>query len=98
MKMISKKAAFQIIANNFSLLEDGSRSIKFYAPFINDDLETDEYWVEVVKYYKDKLAHSKKVLGIVRKYIPKDHSAINQTLGRIDYCKTQINIAKTYCC
>lgn len=89
-----RKLAFQIIENNVRTLEDGYRSLKWYGPCKIDynldiDVET-----QIIKYYKDKVKHSKKVLEIVKKYLPTDYFIINQLIGRLEYCKTQIKNAR----
>jgi hypothetical protein len=67
-----KKLAFQIIENNVRTLEDGYRSLKWYSPCkidYNSDVDVE---TQIIKYYKDKVKHSKKVLEIVKKYLPKE--------------------------
>lgn len=91
-----KKLAFQIIENNVRTLEDGYRSLKWYSPCkidYNSDVDVE---AQIIKYYKDKVKHSKKVLEIVKKYLPTDYCIINQLIGRLEYCKTQIKNARKY--
>src|SRR5574343_1976932 len=91
-----KKLAFQIIENNVRTLEDGYKSLKWYSPCkidYNSDVDVE---TQIIKYYKDKLKHSKKVLEIVKKDLPKNDCIINKLIGRVEDCKTQIKNARKY--
>jgi len=91
-----KKLAYQLIENNFTTLEDGYKSIKWYGPCkidYNSDVDVE---TQIIKYYKDKVKHSKKVLEIVKKYLPTDYCIINQLIGRLKFCKIQISNARKY--
>ena len=85
-----RKLAFQIIENNFTTLEDGYKLIKIYAPCkidYNSDVDVE---AQIIKYYKDKVKHSKKVLKVIRECFPNNHRIIDQLTRRLEYCKTQI--------
>lgn len=91
-----KKLAFQIIENNFTTLEDGYKLIKIYAPCkidYNSDVDVE---AQIIKYYKDKVKHSKKVLKVIKECFPNNYRIINQLIGRLEYCKTQIMNARKY--
>ena len=91
-----KKLAFQIIENNVRTLEDGYRSLKWYSPCkidYNSDVEVE---TQIIEYYQDKIEHSKKVLKVIRECFPENYCIINQLIGRLEYCKTQIMNARKY--
>lgn len=96
MEIERKKLAYQLIENNFTTLEDGYKSIKWYGPCkidYNSDVDVE---TQIIKYYKDKVKHSKKVLKVIRECFPKSYCIINQLIARLEYCKTQISNAKKY--
>lgn len=91
-----KKLAFQIIENNVRTLEDGYRSLKWYSPCkidYNSDVDVE---TQIIEYYQDKIEHSKKVLKVIRECFPENYCIINQLIGRLEYCKTQIKNARKY--
>jgi len=91
-----RKLAFQVINNNVRTLEDGSRVVKIYPPCKIDYNLYVDVKTQLIEYYKDKVKHSKKVLEIVKKYLPTDYCVINQLIARLEFCKTQIKNAKKY--
>jgi len=91
-----KKLAYQLIENNFTTLEDGYKSIKWYGPCkidYNSDIDVE---TQIIKYYQNKVKHSKKVLKVIRECFPNNHRIIDQLIARLKFCKTQISNAKKY--
>jgi hypothetical protein len=59
----------------------------------NSDVEVE---IQIIEYYQDKIEHSKKVLKVIRECFPENYCIINQLIGRLEYCKTQIKNARKY--
>jgi hypothetical protein len=91
-----RKLADQIIENNFTTLEDGYKSIRWYGPCkidYNSDVEVE---TQIIEYYQDQIKHSKKVLKVIRECFPENYCIINQLIRRLEYCKTQVKNTRKY--